>query len=233
MNDRHRPVNRAEAIAYLRTCPYQSLVFDVDDTLYERAEPYGRAYLATFRGRMEKEGGWPAPHRLYELSRPFGEEEYQRRIRGEIDMRDMLVNRTTRTFRACGIEVAPEEALAFEDAYTKAQKDIRLLPEFRDLFEAIAGRVFLGILTNGPAERQWNKVRALGLLRWIPAGHVLVTGEYDVSKPDIASFRLYERMCGVKPEDTLMVGDTLEADILGAEYAGWHSLWILPPSVNR
>ena len=64
------------------------------------------------------------------------------------------------------------------------------------------------------------------LPRWIPEEHIVVSGDIGVSKPDLEAFRIYERKCCVRPENTVMVGDNLAADIQGAEAAGWNALWV-------
>ncbi len=235
-NNTKKPVSPEEAAAFLRSCSFRNLVFDVDDTLYYRSEPYTKAVLRTFSARMAGEADWPDPVRLFQVSRPIGEEEYMRRMRGEINMEEMLVNRTVRSFASLGISLTPAEALAFEHTYEQAQGEISLLPVFRSLFEDLtkqqnppgSPRSFLGLFTNGPSEHQRNKIRALGLYEWIPETHIVVTGDADVTKPDTEAFRYYETKCGVKPEETIMIGDSLEADIRGAEKAGWNTLWVRP-----
>ncbi len=224
-----RAVTADEAAALLRTVPFPNLVFDVDETLYRRSEPYLRAYRLAFAARREREEGWPDEETLFRKSRRFTEEEYRRRMRGEINMEEMLVRRTVLSFAACGITVTREEALAFEEIYEKAQGEIRLVPAFRELFDTLAEvspAPFLGVLTNGPSAHQRNKIRALGLTKWIPEENILVTGDIDTDKPHLGAFRAYEARCGVRPEETLMIGDNPEADIRGALAAGWHALWI-------
>lgn len=223
------PLSAEAAVACLKKMPFGSIVFDVDDTLYRRSDPYIRAYRKCFRDRIRLEKGWPDGPVLYRTSRVYGEEEYQRRIAGEIDMREMLIRRTLRSFAACGIRLSEAEALLFEEAYEKEQSQLQLLPAFEAFFETLARSgqgVFLGILTNGPSEHQRNKIHALGLTRWIPERHMVVSGDIGASKPDRKAFRMFERKCCVRPEDTVMVGDNLEADIKGAEAAGWNALWV-------
>lgn len=84
----------------------------------------------------------------------------------------------------------------------------------------------MGILTNGPSAHQRNKIHALGLTRWIPGEHIVVSGDIGVSKPELEAFRIYEKKCGIVPKDTVMIGNNLIADIQGAEAAGWNALWI-------
>ena len=223
------PLSAEEAAAFLRKVPFRNFVFDVDDTLYLRSDPYIRAYQKCFHSRIVNESGWPEGVDLFRISRVFVEEEYLRRVSGEIGMNEMLIRRTLRSFSECGIQLTEEEALFFEETYEKEQGSIRLIPPFEELLKEFSGsedKVFLGVLTNGPSEHQWNKIRALGLTRWIPEKHIVVSDDIGVSKPDPGAFRIYEKRCGILPEDTIMIGDNREADIQGAEAAGWNALWV-------
>jgi putative hydrolase of the HAD superfamily len=213
----------------LRKESFESIVFDVDDTLYRRSDPYVRAYQKCFQKQIRTEKSWPDGFELYRISRVYGEEEYLRRVSGEIDMKEMLIRRTLRSFGACGICLTEEEALHFEETYEKEQSNIQLIPQFEAFFDILVSsgqEVFLGILTNGPSGHQRNKIHALGLTRWIPEEHIVVSGDIGVSKPELKAFRIYEKKCCIRPENTIMVGDNLDADIQGAEAAGWNALWV-------
>lgn len=228
---KRKPKAVEEAIDYLRRSPFQSIVFDVDDTLYQRSDPYIRAYNKCFQEQIRTGKGWPDGSELFQASRVYVEEEYQRRIRGEIDMNEMLIRRTLRSFAAYEIHLTEDEALQFEETYEKEQNSIQLIPQFQEFLETLgsSGReVFLGILSNGPSAHQWNKIYALGLTKWIPEAHIVISGDIGVSKPELEAYRIYERKCRIQPENTIMVGDNLKADIEGAEAAGWNALWVKP-----
>lgn len=224
-----KPLSAEAAVNYLREECFSSIVFDVDDTLYRRSDPYIRAYHKCFQKHIRNENGWPTGIELYRTSRVYVEEEYRRRVLGEIDMEEMLIRRTLRSFAACGVCLTEKEALLFEEAYEREQSSIKLIPQFKAFFDTLvrSGQgVFLGILTNGPSGHQKRKIHVLGLARWIPEEHIVVSGDIGVSKPDLKAFRIYEKKCCVRPENTIMVGDNLEADIQGAEAAGWNALWV-------
>ena len=44
--------------------------------------------------------------------------------------------------------------------------------------------------------------------------------------PDVQIFRMAEEKWGMKPENTFMIGDSLENDIAGAKNAGWKTIWM-------
>ena len=159
-----KPLSAEAAANYLREECFSSIVFDVDDTLYRRYDPYIRAYHKCFQKHIRNENGWPTGIELYRTSRVYVEEEYRRRVLGEIGMEEMLIRRTLRSFAACGVCLTEKEALLFEEAYEREQSSIKLIPQFKAFFDTLvrSGQgVFLGILTNGPSGHQRNKILIL------------------------------------------------------------------------
>ena len=68
---------------------------------------------------------------------------------------------------------------------------------------------------------------ALGLDRYLD--FVLASGAVGVSKPNPAFFRIALERAGVEPAGALMVGDSLRADVQGAQAAGMDGVLLLRP----
>lgn len=82
----------------------------------------------------------------------------------------------------------------------------------------------LGMLSNATHEPLIQRlVDRLGLRPWLnPA---LSSARTGVRKPDPAAFAPHLEAWGLSPTTVVMVGDTLDADILGARRAGMRSVW--------
>lgn len=135
-----------------------------------------------------------------------------------------------RRFQAC--EPRPIER-AFEDALPKADHDeltATLLRREIEMVEPASGieqlldslrahGVQVGVVTNGVPHWQRSKLDAHDLLDSVDS----VVASYDAGahKPDPAPFRLAEDRLGA--DRYVMVGDD-DADIQGAENAGWQSI---------
>ena len=74
------------------------------------------------------------------------------------------------------------------------------------------------ILTNGPSDGQRAKFKTLGLSRYIQ--RIYIGEEIGFSKPNRKAFEVVLRDLGVPASDVLMVGDSIENDINGAEQVG-------------
>lgn len=96
-------------------------------------------------------------------------------------------------------------------------EDVRPLPGAEELLKRLDGAgVKLALLTNGPYDMQSAALNALGFARYFRV--VLVSGDRDVAarKPAPRIFSLALAGLETLPEAALMVGDDLEADVLGA-----------------
>ncbi|WBQ06258.1 HAD family hydrolase [Kribbella sp. CA-293567] len=76
----------------------------------------------------------------------------------------------------------------------------------------------IGVLTNGATTQQNAKLAAIGLADQVDV--VATSDGLGCSKPAPAAYRLTCEALGVDPAETLMIGDNLELDVLGARAAG-------------
>jgi len=76
----------------------------------------------------------------------------------------------------------------------------------------------VGLLTNGPTVAQRDKLTTLGWTDLFDAA--LVTGDLDAGKPDTVAFEALLAALDTNPEETVYVGDDVDADIAGAADAG-------------
>jgi HAD superfamily hydrolase (TIGR01549 family) len=97
---------------------------------------------------------------------------------------------------------------------------VALLHSIRD---ALPGRK-IGLVTNGPAEVQRDKIALLDLLPSVD--FALISGEFGTAKPDPAIFVEALRLGKAVADEAIMIGDSPEFDIAGARAAGIRAVWI-------
>ena len=197
----------------------KAILFDIDDTLYDLSIPFKEAFREFFPGeKMDLEGAFLA-------SRKYSDLIYDRSLSGEISMAEMYIYRLGNAFQDYGKIIDGPTALQFQSVYEKRQHEIRMTEEMERMLEELSRKITLGIITNGPSEHQRDKVRALGVERWIPMERIWISGDLGVGKPHKEIFEAAREKLGLKPEELCFVGDAYGHDILGAKGAGWKAVW--------
>lgn len=84
----------------------------------------------------------------------------------------------------------------------------------------------LAILTNGPSEGQRRKIKQAKLTNFFNEDNTIISGDYQIFKPDARIFHLACEKIHTKPEETVYVGDLFHRDVLGAYKANLIPVWI-------
>ena len=140
-------------------------------------------------------------------------------------MEALYVDRVRRMLGDYGVAVTDEEALAFQRCYMELQYQIKLSPTMTALLDALRTSVRMGIITNGDSRHQRNKLRSLHVAPWISEDQIIVSGDHPFRKPDVRIFREMQRRLDLAAEHLVYVGDAYDLDIVGAQAAGWQSIW--------
>lgn len=199
----------------------KAIIFDVDDTLYDQVIPFKKAIEKNFPNNnidIDK---------LYEMSRRFSDEVFELTERGEMNLENMHIYRIQEAFKYFGTTISQEEARTFQKDYQNNQKEITLLPDIQDSFDFVSKQhITMGIITNGPIEHQKNKIKQLGLEKWIQKSNMFISSEVGIAKPDVRLFELVQKKMNLVPSETYYIGDSFENDVVGASNAGWNTIWI-------
>ncbi len=194
------------------------IFFDLDDTLYERSVPFEEACLELNIGNG-KEAFLTCVKRADEV---FLDSQ-----RGIITMEEMYIYRYKMGFADVGIELTDEQALEFQHVYSRMQKKIRLADGVANLLDFCKGRFDgIGIITNGPGQHQRDKIKLLGLDKWVNPELIVVSGDIGIDKPDLEIFEYARRKSGCAASDLIMVGDVYEKDIEPALKLGWKAVYL-------
>ncbi len=82
----------------------------------------------------------------------------------------------------------------------------------------------LAVLSNGNKLSQRRKMSTINIGDYL--NFSLISGEFDVNKPDPKIFHYVAEQLNVAPENCVYVGDNYEVDILGSKNAGMQSIYI-------
>jgi putative hydrolase of the HAD superfamily len=152
-----------------------------------------------------------------------GEEDYLRHLREWTPRYRVEIWR--RALAAQGIE---DEGLSAELGALFAQRRRALQDPLPGALEVLhrlrAAGLRIGLLTNGAASLQREKIEASGLGMFFHAA--VVSGEIGTGKPEPEIFRYLLKSLAVEPADALMVGNSLARDIAGGKRAGLATCWL-------
>lgn len=198
-----------------------SILFDIDDTLYDQMEPFATACLAfPVLSSLDLTA-------LYAARSIRGMEALRRMEAGHITLEENHIYRMQMACADLGVSFSASDALRFQALYAEAQRHIHVTPGMTEILDTCKRHgIFLGIITNGPSRHQRDKCSILALQRWFSPENVLVSGDCGFLKPDPRIFQLAQTRWKLHAASTLYVGDSFAHDILGAQSVSWQSFWL-------
>lgn len=185
----------------------RAVVFDLDDTLY----PQRQFKLSGFRAlaaHAERSGHADQATVLAMLEAVMDE------------LGENAPNILNEAFARLGLHGLDVEA--YVRRFRTHRPDITLYPGVLSMLRRLASRMRLGLLTDGLADVQRNKVEALGLESELDA--VVCSGDVGLSKPDPRLYEGFEHRFGLSGEVLMYVGDNPLKDFAGANARGWQTV---------
>ena len=208
---------------------FMFVYFDLDDTLLDHQHAERKA-LADVRARYLEVFGTLSVDELQAEYHAINAPLWRRYADGEIDKATLTDQRFARLLEAVGAPQA-DPALVRRYYMQRYGHHWRFVPGAKAAYEAVAEHVPVGVMTNGFAEVQAEKLKEFPTLKE-RAEAVVVCEETGALKPDPAVFEHATEQAGVAPEDVLYVGDSYRSDVEGAQRAGWRVAWFAPGGTN-
>lgn len=199
-----------------------TIIFDVDDTLYDQLIPFRNAFHETIC-----EVSLAEINHLYRLNREKSDALFEESESGALPKIEMQVMRIQYACDQAKMPISRETALDFQKAYEEEQKQLTLYPAIENLLDKLAQNDHqLAVLTNGAADHQQKKIDQLGLAKWIDQDQMFISGELGKMKPDKAVFKMVESALTLGDEKPIYIGDSFQNDIVGGKKAGWIVIWL-------
>jgi HAD superfamily hydrolase (TIGR01662 family) len=206
---------------------FEVLLFDLGDTLVYDRDPWqpilARADIAMRRSL--KQAGYPLAPDAYGKFSTIFELYYHRRV--DSTKEETTVQLLQELMQAQGSS-PPRQALldAMGAMYAITQKnwypEVDAQPTLQQLKEQ---GYRLGLISNAADDENVQALIDKADLRTC-FHFILSSAACGIRKPDRYIFQLALDHFNVEPENAAMIGDTLEADIYGANLMGIYSIWI-------
>jgi putative hydrolase of the HAD superfamily len=201
---------------------YTHLFFDLDNTLWDFENNSCGAMQQTF-------SHFHLQDQNIDFNRFFDEytknnlqlwDEYRN---GKLIKKDLTRLRFEQTLSKFGIkDICPDEMNAFYLDEMPGQK--RLVDGAVELLDYLKSKGYaLFILTNGFREVQHKKLEITGLKKYFT--RIFISEEIKAPKPTREIFEYAIKSANAKKRCSLMIGDDLEVDVVGALKVGIDAVW--------
>ena len=198
----------------------KTFIFDLDDTLYDVSTPYFKS--------LESEGiiiDEKIKKDLFIVSRHYSDVYYDKEKAGEINTKEMYVLRVKQALSDFSIYVDDDKAYAIHLNYLYQQKSIALTEEMKALLFFLKEKSTLAVVTNGPSQHQWGKIKQLNLQQFFDVDKIVVSDDVCCRKPDEKIFNIIAQRCNSSVEDCYFVGDSYNCNIVGSKNAHMKAIW--------
>lgn len=186
----------------------EGVFFDIDDTLYD----------STKLARMARENSIKA---MIDAGLDVaGEEELYSKLEDIIKKYGSNYSRHyDELLKEVGVKWNPRIIAAGVVAYERTKTGyLRPYPGTVPTLIKLKKRRRLGVVSNGLAVKQWEKLVGLGIHHFFDV--VATSEELGCSKPHRRIFEYAMEEVGLNPPECVMVGDRLDTDIIGGNRAG-------------
>ncbi len=195
------------------------LFFDLDHTLWD----FDKNSALTFEKIFEINHIQVELEDFLEVYVPINLAYWKLYREEKIDKNSLRFARLKDAFDALGIQISTAQIYKLSEEY------INYLSTFNHLFEGtiqildyLQPNYTLHIITNGFKEVQYGKLNKSGIAHYFET--VTNSELAGVKKPNPKIFKLALHMAKASKAESLMIGDNLEADILGAVNFGIDAL---------
>ena len=202
---------------------HRLFLFDLDDTLLDFRASEQRSFMRTM-AQLDVRDAVDELFRQYQVTNL---DLWRRFELGTVSKDFLKVERFRKTFLDNGIDLDPQRA---SDLYVESLADtVVLVDGATALCETLAGIGEVGIITNGAHHIQHRRIASSGL-----GGHIAFVATSEAcghAKPDSRFFEFTASMARARAfskDEAIIVGDRLDADILGANRFGIDSCWFNP-----
>ncbi len=195
----------------------RTVFLDVDNTLMDFNECAHLAMKKTFL-----EAGIPYREDMFPVFIKTNDELWHEIEKGTLTRDELHQIRWVRVFSRLGIDY---DGVAFEKMFLRhLETTPALIPGALELLEYLSKKYTLCLASNASYKPQTKRLAHSGILPFVQ--HVFISEIMGVSKPKKGFFDIcFSEIPDAKPEESIMIGDSLHADIGGAAEYGMKTCW--------
>lgn len=205
---------------------YTHIFFDLDHTIWDFDKNAEEALHELYVSHRLNDIGLKSADVFIETYTQNNHRLWREYHVGNITKETLREARFKQTFLDLGVhpDVIPH---GFEDAYVQlCPTKTNLFPNAHETLTYLQSKYTLHLISNGFKESQDIKINGTGIGKYFT--HVIISEIVGVNKPDKAIFEYAINLAGTTKDQSLMIGDSLEADVLGALNFGMDAIYFNP-----
>jgi putative hydrolase of the HAD superfamily len=210
---------------------YRHLFFDLDHTIWDFDKNAEETLQELFLTYQLKELGLNSADVFIETYTRNNHQLWADYHVGKISKQELRETRFKKTFLDLGLspEVIPVQ---FEDDYvTLCPTKTNLFPEAHETLQYLEQKYTLHLISNGFLESTEMKIGKTDLRRYFQ--NIIISEVVGVNKPDKAIFEHALQLADAEKHHSIMIGDSIEADIRGALNFGMDAIYFNPAGLVK
>ncbi len=199
---------------------FKHIFFDLDHTLWDFDKNSALAMAQTLSA-FDVNCDFDQFHDVYN---PINEAYWSMYTKGEITKEALKIKRFQDAFHELNYDLPTEKIEGISVHY------MEILPHFSNLIEGAKELLdelklshTLHVITNGFNEVSYKKLTYSGIIDYFD--QIITPESTGLKKPNPVVFHHALEQANASPEESLMVGDNYEVDVLGAEAVGIKAVW--------
>ncbi|MFV8224961.1 YjjG family noncanonical pyrimidine nucleotidase [Christiangramia aquimixticola] len=201
----------------------EHVFFDLDHTLWDFDRNSALAFKEIFQEhKIELE-----LNNFLEVYMPVNFKYWELYRNNAVSKEALRYGRLKDSFDKLNFETTDTTINNIADLYIQyLPKNNHLLDGTLEVLDNLKDRYQLHIITNGFEEVQHQKMQTSAIHNYFKT--ITTSEAAGVKKPHPQIFELALQKSGAKPENSVMIGDNLEADIIGAHKFGLNVIYLNP-----
>lgn len=209
---------------------YKHLFFDLDRTLWDFESNFIETFKEIYTKFSLKQNGIPSLEAFTATYREHNNHLWDLYRNDKISKEELRDTRFIITLNDFGIDnVALANKISEEYIFISPRKGM-LMPGTIEVLEQLKNKYHLHIITNGFEEIQKVKMEYAGLDGYFDS--IVTSEEAGSKKPDNRIFSYALEKARAKVTESIMIGDDMEVDILGASSIGMDTVFYDPHNAD-
>ena len=207
---------------------YKSLFIDLDDTLWDTYHN-NKECLKELYADYRFDRHYASFEAFFDCYMPHNNRLWEQYRNNEIDRQTLIVERFRYVLSPLDMEDVGTILKINNDFLQRTTTKTRLIPGSIELLEYLRPSYRMFIVSNGFREVQFKKLSNSGLAPYFD--RMVLSEDAHSQKPHKKIFDFALKNTNSRRVETLMIGDSWEADIVGGRNANIDQLWLNPANL--